>query len=188
MAEAAWHDAGVDDREMVDAVLNGDRDAFRLIVEQSQGPVFRVCLRVLGSVADAEDAAQESFVTAFRSLGTYRGDGPLVAWIARIATRAALRRRAQRPATSDLAAAREVPTAGPDPLLSTIARERHAAVRTAVAALDEPYREVVILRYFGELSLEEVAQATGRNVNTIKTQLRRGLERLSADLGSEKPA
>jgi RNA polymerase sigma-70 factor (ECF subfamily) len=50
-----------------------------------------------------------------------------------------------------------------------------------VAGLGEPYREVVALRYFGELSLEEVAAATGRNLNTIKTQLRRGLERLAGD-------
>jgi RNA polymerase sigma factor (sigma-70 family) len=53
-------------------------------------------------------------------------------------------------------------------------------VRTAVAALDEPYREVVAMRYFGELSLEEVASATNRPLNTIKTQLRRGLQRLAA--------
>ena len=173
---------------MVDAVLDGDRDAFRLIVDQSQGPVFRVCLRVMGSVADAEDVAQESFVTAFRSLGTYRGDGPLVAWIVRIATRAALRRRAQRPATTDLAAAHGVTTGASDPLLLTVAQERRDAVRNAVAALDEPYREVVVLRFFGELSLEEVAQTTGRNVNTIKTQLRRGLQRLAADIGTEASA
>ncbi|HJT64223.1 MAG TPA: sigma factor, partial [Candidatus Limnocylindria bacterium] len=80
MAVAAWHDAGVDDRALVDAVLDGDREAFRAIVDGSQGAVYRACLRVLGSVPDAEDAAQESFVTAFRSLGSYRGDGPLQAW------------------------------------------------------------------------------------------------------------
>jgi RNA polymerase sigma-70 factor (ECF subfamily) len=185
MAEAEWHDAGVDDRAVVDAILSGDRDAFRIIVEQTQGPVYRTCLRILGSVADAEDVAQESFVTVFRSLGTYRGDGPLVAWVVRIATRTAFRRRSQRRPTVDLAVAQNTATGGPDPLSSTIADERRAAVRSAVAALDEPYREVVALRYFGELSLEEVASATDRNVNTIKTQLRRGLQRLAADLGSE---
>jgi len=185
MAEAAWHDAGMDDRATVDAVLAGDRDAFRLIVEQTQGPVFRACLRVLGSVADAEDVAQESFVTAFRSLGTYRGDGPLSAWVVRIATRTAFRRRSQRRPTTDLDAAHEVAGNAPDPLTSTIADERRAAIRSAVAALDEPYREVVALRYFGELSLEEVAAATNRNVNTIKTQIRRGLQRLAADVGQD---
>jgi RNA polymerase sigma-70 factor (ECF subfamily) len=63
--------------------------------------------------------------------------------------------------------------------------ERRAEVRSAVAALDEPYREVVALRYFGELSLDEVATATGRPLNTIKTQLRRGLQRLAGEMGPE---
>lgn len=187
MARGEWHDAGVDDdRALVEAVLGGDRDAFRLIVERGQGPVYRVCLRVLGSVADAEDVAQESFVTAFRSLASYRGDGPLQAWLVRIATRQAFRRRSRRRPTDDLDTVRERPTvATADPLHAALAGERRQAVRAAVAALNEPYREVVALRYFGELSLEEVAAATGRPLNTIKTQLRRGLQRLATRMGTE---
>jgi RNA polymerase sigma-70 factor (ECF subfamily) len=181
MSLVAWQHANVDDRALVDAVLAGDREAFRAIVEGTQGPVFRTCLRVLGSVPEAEDAAQESFVIAYRSLGGFRGDGPLEAWIVRIATRHALRRRSQRRPSSDLSAVLDRPSARTDdPLHATLAGERHAAVRSAVAALDEPYREVIALRYFGELSLEEVASATHRPVNTIKTQVRRGLQRLAA--------
>jgi RNA polymerase sigma-70 factor (ECF subfamily) len=70
-------------------------------------------------------------------------------------------------------------------LASAVASERRAALRSAVAALPDPYREVVALRYFGELSLEEVAATTGRNLNTVKTQIRRGLERLAVDVRSE---
>lgn len=170
----------------MDAVLGGDREAFRVIVDLAQGPVFRVCLRIMGSTSDAEDAAQETFVTAFRSLATYRGDGPLQAWLVRIATRTAYRRRAARRATDDLRGV-DLPTTAraDDPVAATLTTERQAAVRLAVAGLDEPYREVVALRYFGELSLEEVAIATGRPVNTIKTQLRRGLQRLAPMLGHE---
>jgi RNA polymerase sigma-70 factor (ECF subfamily) len=174
----------VDDRAVVDAVLGGDREAFRVIVERMQGPVYRACLRVLGTVPDAEDAAQESFVTAFRSLGGFRGDGPLQAWLVRIATRNALRRRAQRRPASDLSVVMERASGrADDPLHAALAGERREAVRSAVAALDEPYREVIALRYFGELSLEEIALATGRPVNTIKTQQRRGLQRLAAAMG-----
>jgi RNA polymerase sigma-70 factor (ECF subfamily) len=183
MEAAGWHDAGVDDRSVVDAVLAGNRDQFRHIVDEAQGPVYRVCLRVLGSAADAEDAAQESFVTAFRTLGTYRGDGPLTAWLVRIATRTAYRRLGQRRPNAELEAASHIRSASPDPLQAALSAERRAAVRAAVARLSEPYREVVTLRYFGELSLEEVAAATGRNLNTVKTQVRRGLERLSVDIG-----
>ncbi|HEY7451019.1 MAG TPA: RNA polymerase sigma factor [Candidatus Limnocylindria bacterium] len=185
MAEAAWDHAGVEDRALVDAVLAGDREAFRLIVERFQGPVYRAGLRVLGSVADAEDVAQETFVTAFRSLGSYRGDGPLQAWLVRIATRTAFRRRSQRRQASDLAVATGLTSSAPDPLQSALADERAAAVRSAVAALDDPYREVVALRYFGELSLDEIATTTGRNLNTIKTQVRRGLQRLAGAIHPE---
>jgi RNA polymerase sigma-70 factor (ECF subfamily) len=188
MVEAAWHDAGVDDHALVDAVLGGDREAFRVIVERTQGAVYRVCLRALGSVPDAEDAAQETFVAAFRSLGSYRGDGPLQAWLVRIATRTAYRRRTQRREHAELSAADATRSPSPDPLAATVASERRAALRSAVAALPDPYREVVALRYFGELSLEEVAATTGRNVNTVKTQLRRGLDRLALDVGSEEVA
>jgi RNA polymerase sigma-70 factor (ECF subfamily) len=186
VAIATCHDADVDDRAMVDAVLRGDRDAFRAIVDRTQGPVYRACLRILGSVPEAEDAAQESFVTAFRSLGGFRGEGPLQAWLVRIATRNALRRRAQRRPTSDISVALARPSGRTDdPLHATLLGERRAEVRSAVAALDEPYREVVALRYFGELSLDEVATATGRPLNTIKTQLRRGLQRLAGEMGPE---
>ena len=77
MERAAWHDAGVDDRALVDAVLAGDRDLFRVLVEREQVAVYRTCLRILGRPHDAEDAAQESLVMAYRSLGSYRGEGPL---------------------------------------------------------------------------------------------------------------
>ena len=67
---------------------------------------------------------------------------------------------------------------GPDPALTSLRAERAAGVRAAVGRLDEPYREVVALRFFGELSLEEIADQTGRPMGTVKTHLRRGLLRL----------
>jgi RNA polymerase sigma-70 factor (ECF subfamily) len=73
-----------------------------------------------------------------------------------------------------------------DPGRQVVADERRASVRAAVAALREPYREVVALRFFGDLSLFEVAEATGRPVNTVKTHLRRGLERLRPLVGDEE--
>jgi RNA polymerase sigma-70 factor (ECF subfamily) len=186
MAVSAWHDEGVDDRALVDAVRAGDRDAFRLLVEQETASVYRACLRILGRPHDAEDAAQEAFVTAFRSVGTYRGEGSLRGWLLRIAQRIAFRRLSQRRTTVDLA---DVPGTrladrDADPTRILVAREGHAAVRDAVASLPEPYREVVALRFFGELSLAEVAESTGRPLSTVKTHLRRGLERLRVAFAS----
>jgi RNA polymerase sigma-70 factor (ECF subfamily) len=203
----------VDDTEartVVDAVLRGDRDAFRVLVERESTSVVRACLRVLGDLPDAEDAAQESFVTAFRSLDAWRGEGSFGAWMARIAVRVALRQASRRrPVTridpltveSDIGAgsrtagdraSRAAFTSGAldaahgqDPATIAVRGEREIAVRAAVAGLDEPYREVVALRFFGELSLAEIASVSGRPLGTVKTHLRRGLGRLRDSLAAE---
>jgi RNA polymerase sigma-70 factor (ECF subfamily) len=189
-------------------VLRGDRDVFRLLVERESTAVVRVCHRVLGNVHDAEDAAQESFVTAYRSLATWRGEGPFGAWIARIAVRIALRHAARRrpmaridPLADSSAAVGDGHTSAADqasraallsgalaaadrhdPALLAVRGEREVAVRAAVAGLAEPYREVVALRFFGDLSLAEIATVSGRPLGTVKTHLHRGLLRLRESL------
>lgn len=185
----AWHDGRVDDRALVRAVLDGDRDAFRPLVEREAVAVYRACLRVMGRPADAEDVAQEAFVIAYRSLGSYRGDGPLGAWLMRIATRQAYRRLAQRRDPVDLATAGDPPAGGDEtePLPTLVAAERATELRRGVATLPDPYRETIAMRFFGDLALDEIASATGRPLNTVKTQLRRGLERLRDALRGTAP-
>ena len=175
-----------DERAAVDAVLAGDRDAFRGLVERESAAVIRACHRVLGDLHEAEDAAQEAFVSAFRGLAGWRGDGPFGAWLTRIAVRIAIRRaKARREVTwidpTDPARGIDLP-GGVDPAATTLRAERVAGVRAAVARLDEPYREVVSLRFFGELSLDEIARQTGRPLGTVKTHLHRGLQRLKSGL------
>jgi RNA polymerase sigma-70 factor (ECF subfamily) len=172
----------LDERAAVDAVLAGDRDAFRVLVDREATAVIRACHRVLGDLHEAEDAAQEAFVTAFKSLAGWRGDGPFGAWLTRIAVRIALRRvQRRRDVTwidpTDPAVGVDIP-GGPDPAMTTIRAERSASVRAAVARLDEPYRETVALRFFADLSLDEIATQTGRPLGTVKTHLHRGLLRL----------
>lgn len=185
MLATAWHDEGVDDRALVAAVLAGDRDAFAMIVDRETPAVYRSCLRILGRQHDAEDATQDAFVAAFRAVRTYRGDGPLGAWLLRIATREAFRHLAQRRPTDPLDDVTRSRAADPgaEPARAVVAAEERERIREAVARLPEPYREVVALRFFGELSLAEVAAVTGRPLNTVKTHLRRGLERLRPALG-----
>ena len=188
MWPATWHDEHVDDRALIDAVLSGDRRAFGVLVERETRAVYRACLRILGQPHDAEDVTQESFVAAYRSIRTFRGEGSFRGWLLRIATRQAFRRLSQRRTTVDLDAIPEprLADASGEPTRVLVDRERRDAVRDAVAGLPDPYREVVALRFFGELSLAEVAEATGRPVNTVKTHLRRGLERLRPTLGAEE--
>jgi RNA polymerase sigma-70 factor (ECF subfamily) len=177
----------VDDLALARALASGDEAAFQTLVEQESNRIFRICYRILGRVDEAQEAAQETFVLAYRALPTYRGDGPAAAWLARTATRHCWRRAS----ASARRAARTLPlddvltatlTDPADPAQDVIAAQEREIVRSAVNALPEPYREVIALRYFGDLPLADIAAATGRPEETIKTQLRRGLERLRASM------
>ena len=141
-------------------------------------------------------------MTAYRSLASWRGDGPFGAWLTRIGVRIALRQAGRRravtwltPASSEdggmtnaasaAATGAAMAAAGStDPSMLTVRAERTADLRSAVAALPEPYREVVTLRFFGDLSLEEIARQTERPIGTVKTHLRRGLLRLRTTVES----
>jgi RNA polymerase sigma-70 factor (ECF subfamily) len=181
----------IDERAAVDAVLGGDRDAFRVLVDRESAAVIRACDRILGDIHESEDAAQEAFVIAFRGLAGWRGDGPFGAWLTRIAIRIALRRAQKRrdvawidPTHPDHPL--DLP-GGLDPASSSLRAERAAGIRAAVARLDEPYRETVALRFFGELSLDEIATQTGRPLGTVKTHLHRGLIRLRGTVEGSAP-
>jgi RNA polymerase sigma-70 factor (ECF subfamily) len=203
----------LDARRIVAAVLAGDRDAFATLVAREEKMVFRTCYRILGDVTDAEDATQETFVNAFRSLHTWRGDGPFAAWLARIAVRISLaivaRRRPtvwldvmepdpQEPARRRPDDRRSVRTTMSaisrarsddfDPAPLALRAEVRNEVRSALAMLDEPYREVLALRFFAEMSLDKIADATGRPTPTVKSHLRRGLLRLRRTLDLEGAA
>ena len=191
ITEACRDDEAV---RIVAAVLAGDRDAFRVLVDRESVATVRACHRVLADLHDAEDAAQEAFVIAYRSLDSWRAAGPFGAWLRRIAVRVAIRRAGSRrpmlrldPIAAD---AGETSPIGPlgylssnegDPVDASLAAEQSDGLRRAVQGLDEPYREVVLLRFFGDLSLHEIATQTGRPLATIKTHLRRGLLRLRSD-------
>jgi len=178
-----------DERTVVAAVLAGDGEAYRALVDREASSVVRVCHRILGDLHEAEDVAQEAFVSAYRSLATWRGEGTFGAWLARIAVRIALRQAARRRSVTwiDPTGAGDVGATGlsdrsaGDPAVLTLRAERSAGIRAAVARLDEPYRETVALRFFAERSLAEIATETGRPLNTVKTHLHRGLQRLRTE-------
>lgn len=178
----------MDDRALIDALRRGDRDAFSALVELEMPTVYRSCLRILRRPDDAEDVTQETFVAAYRAIGGYRAEGSLRGWLLRIATRRSFRRLSERRPVVDLEAAGEpaVADSAADPARAVVSTETRLQLRDAIAALPDPYREVVSLRFFGELSLIEIAEATGRPVNTIKTHLRRGLERLRPAVEAER--
>ena len=183
-------DPTASDRQIVDAVLGGDRDAFRLLVERESAMVIGACRRILGSTSDAQDAAQEAFVRAYQSLATFRGDGPFGAWVRRIAVRIAVARLAVDAAVS-LDEGRAIPTGSPsdgDPVGRILDSEERAALTDAIARLPADQRQVVMLRFYGDRSVEDIARLTDRPVGTVKSRLSRGIANLREQFNVRSPS
>ena len=152
----------MDERELVQRAVQGDREAFGGLVEFHQAGVYNVAYRMLGECRDAEDAAQETFLRAFRAIGTLDPLRPPGAWLKKIAVNVCLnrlKRRGPLPLEDDNA----LPAKEPGPETQTIEREQSRQVRLALLALPPRYRSAIELRHFQELSYTEMAEtSTGR--------------------------
>lgn len=176
------------DRALVDAVIAGDDEAFRALVDREKANVIGLCLRVLRDPLEAEDVAQEAFIQAYRALPTFRGDGPFGAWLGRIAMRMAVA-RLRRPGELRADPTREEgwlidAAQGIDPQQATLDGERRAQVREAISTLPERQRRIVAMRFYGDMSLDEISSATGAPLGTVKSRLHRALATLRGRLGS----
>ena len=182
----------MDEQDFIEAIRAASPDAFQQLVEREVDPVFRLAYRILGNAQDAEDVVQDTFVIAYRSIDTFRGEGTIGAWLRSIAARLAVRnatRRSSAPQLDVLEVELADASSGPSaPLAGVLTDERAAAIRHAIAGLPEGQREVIALRFFGELTLPEIAETTGRPLPTCKSHLRRGLIRLRGVLQTEVAA
>jgi len=155
---------------------------FEDVVREHQDAVYGAALRILGDRDVALDAANQAFMKAYRSIGSYDPSRPIRHWLLRIAVNEAItlgRRRTrdrsrQAPETEAAAIADRAAT----PESETLDRESRDGIRAAVAQLREPYRAVVVLRYFNELSVDEVAAVLGRSPSTVGVQLLRARQLL----------
>lgn len=180
----------VDDRDLAKAVTSGGREAFDQLVEREATAVYRTCYRILRDPSDAEDATQETFVAAYRAMSSYRGEGSLRAWLARIATRRAFALIGRRRPSESLDAAMERPvelSTEDDPQRAAEAADRRRRLLGRIASLPEAHRDVILLLYFGDRTLTEIAAVTGRPLGTVKTHLHRGLEQLRRGMVEELP-
>ena len=167
---------------LVERSQGGDLDAFNALVLAYQGQVYNLCLRMLGSPQAAEDAAQEAFIAAYRAVPRFRG-GRFRAWLLRIAANACydeLRRRRSRPQVpleapaDDERPSAELP-ASDEPLEQRAERlELARCLQEGLASLPPDQRLAVILRDVQGLAYEEVAEATGASLGTVKSRISRG--------------
>jgi RNA polymerase sigma-70 factor (ECF subfamily) len=168
--------------QLIRQAQRGDLDAFNTLVLHYQDRAYTVAYRIMNDSASAADAAQESFITAFRRLDTYRG-GSFRAWLLRIVTNTCydeLRRRKRRPATSidDLPGAElddgpPLPDNSPTPEQMVQQSELNRAIQDCIDSLGEAQRIILVLSDIEELSYQEVAEMAGVKVGTVKSRLSR---------------
>ena len=171
-----------DEAALIERSRRGDLDAFNSLVIAYQGRVYNLCLRMLGSPQAAEDATQEAFIAAYRAVSRFR-QGSFRAWLLRIAANACyddLRRRRSRPQVpleapaGDERPAAELPAAD-EPLDQRAERlELARYLQEGLASLPPDQRLAVILRDVQGLAYEEVAEATGASLGTVKSRISRG--------------
>lgn len=161
-----------------------DRALERLIVEHTDA-VFRVTFGVLRDRGLAEDAVQETMIRAWRGLDGFRGDSSERTWILRIAHHtaiSALRRRRDRSTAPEDLPRDHTGDRTADPAARAAGRADLAAVGAALNQLDEMSRSIVVLREVEGLSYQQIADALGVNVPTVKTRLLRARRTLQAAL------
>lgn len=176
------------ERMLIRRVQQRDERAFEELMRLYQHKVYNLVYRFLGSQEEAEDVAQEVFVTVFKSIDTFRGEAKFSTWLYRIAANHCKNRlkylgRRHHKSTDELTEATErelvdsQPLAirphvdGPDAVLEGLELER--TVQAGIAQLDEEHRTLVILRDVEDLSYEEISNITGLELGTVKSRLHR---------------
>jgi RNA polymerase sigma-70 factor, ECF subfamily len=182
-------DRPLEETELVERARRGDLRAWETIVRTHQGIAFRTAYVLTASAADAEEAAQDGFVKAYRALGRFRRGAPFRPWLLRIVANEARNRRrsaARRERLSLRAAAEARPgDVVPSPEAALLSRESQEQLLGAVERLSEDHRDAITCRYFLDLSEDETAAALGVRRGTVKSRLSRALDQLREELEGE---
>jgi len=178
-----------EERGWVQRARAGDTEAFRKLVERHADRAYGLAFRMLGSAPEAEEAAQDAFLRAWRALPQFRGESTFSTWLHRIVVRRALDRQAVLKSRR----AREAPLeeAGPDAAASGDAvpdRELRRKLERLLDSLSGVQRTVVLLYYYEDRSVDEVARTLGIPEGSVKTHLHRARALLRAAWRNEEQA
>jgi RNA polymerase sigma-70 factor, ECF subfamily len=172
----------MDDLECVAAAISGNVGAFEHLVYRYQRAVYNLAYRMLGNPADAEDATQETFLRAFIKLGSYQPERKFGPWLLSIGSHLCIDRLRQHKVVvmefqDDFSLIGGL-TQGPEQ--EVMARERQREVRRLLESLPEAYRRIVFLRYWHDLSHNEIAEAVGLPTSTVRMRLFRARKLLAS--------
>lgn len=174
--------SSADEQFLIRAAQRGDLDAFGDLARRHELSVYRVALRMLGSQADAEDAAQEALVKAWRSIGRFRQGSAFGTWLYRIVTNHCLNVIAARRPTAELDEQRDGDP-GLDPAVRVQQRAQLDELKSSIAGLPGEQRAALVLREFEGLSYEEVAEVLQISLSAVKGRIHRARLTVAQDLG-----
>jgi RNA polymerase sigma-70 factor (ECF subfamily) len=172
------------DNELVRRHLAGDRHAFSELVRRHEQRVYNVAYRMLGRPEEAADASQDVFVTCLRKLGGFRGTAAFTTWLHRVTLNVcydALRKRGREEPVEELP---EAPAGGTDLADATATA---VDVHRALQLVPEDFRAVLILHDVQGVPYEEIAEALGAPIGTVKSRLHRGRVALAKAIRGEQP-
>ena len=183
------------DQDCVRRVQAGETDAFEALIRRHEKRVFNLLYRWLGNYDDAAEAAQEVFLSAYRSIGKFRGDAGFSTWLYRIAINHAKDRRKslnisrQRHVPLEVAGpdgdggpVTKLPHPGPDPAQNAEQREIQERVQHALNRLDPEDSLLILLRDLQDSSYEEIVQVLDIPLGTVKSRLHRARQALKTIL------
>jgi RNA polymerase sigma-70 factor (ECF subfamily) len=171
--------------ELLSQAQQGNDEAFSLIVEAYQVPVYNLCYRMLGNARDAEDAAQETFIRAFKALKRYDPERKFSTWLLTIASNYCIDQHRRRRLTTfsiDASPHYDIPDTSQVGLERTLTRdEEQEQVHELLDTLGPKDRLAVIMRYWYDYSYDEIAESLSLSVSAVKSRLHRARRDLASE-------
>lgn len=174
----------IQEQQWVEAAKQGDQESFACLVRAYERRVFALTSRMCKQPEDAAEAAQEAFLAVWQGLPSFRGDASFSTWLYRLASNACvdiLRRESRRREAASLddeEIPADVPDSGPTPQEAAERQELRREIEAGLAALPPEYRQALILREIHQLSYQEIGEALGLDIGTVKSRISRGRQRL----------
>jgi RNA polymerase sigma-70 factor (ECF subfamily) len=163
----------------------GDSEAFTSLVEMYQRPVYNLCYRMLGNANDAEDAAQETFLRAYKSMQRYDRKRSFATWVLSIASHYCIDQLRKRRFTTfslddEERSWMEPPSKEPDPEMAMSMQEKQVHIQALLGKLSPKDRAAIVMRYWYDFSYDEISEALSLSVSAVKSRLHRARRELGS--------
>ena len=160
----------------------GDADAFTDLVTIHQNAVYNLCYRMMGDPYEAEDAAQETFIRAYKAMKSYDTQRSFSTWLLSIAAHYCidqLRKKRLKVTSIEDTPYLEIPDPGPNPEVSLTKREQQQRIKALLNVLNETDRAIVIMFYWYEFSYAEIAEVLDLSSSAVKSRIHRARAQLA---------